>query len=318
VIPPDLRPVFIGGCPRSGTRHLGAILGAHPECVCVPESSFKTAALAATSELADPRDLVGSFLDTLEFQRWGLDAHLLRKELQAAELTYPQALLHLVRRYADSVHRSVARVWIDHTPSNVHSAVTLSEMFPAARFLHIVRDGRGVAASVLPLSWGPNTIERAAHWWTEQLAFGLAQESWDRTRVMRVHYEDLVMRPEQVVASIADFCGLAFEPAMLRGDGIALPRDPGRRRRTTLVGRPSEPSRATAWEHTLSARQIESFESVAADLLRYLGYTLRFGPRARATSRTERIRFAIYETYRERLRNPHQHRRERRRRARGG
>jgi hypothetical protein len=317
VIQPELRPVFIGGCPRSGTRHLGAILGAHPECVCVPESSFKTAALAATSESADARDLVGSFLDTLEFQRWGLDEHLLRKELQGAELTYPQALSHLVHRYADSVDRSVARVWIDHTPSNVHSAVTLSEMFPTARFLHIVRDGRGVAASVLPLSWGPNTIAQAAHWWAEELAFGLAQESWDRTRVMRVRYEDLVVRPEQVVASIADFCGLDFEPAMLRGDGITLPRDPGRRR-TTLVGRRSEPSRATAWEHTLSARQIEIFESVAADLLRYLGYALWFGSRARATSRTERIRFAIYEVYRERLRNPPQHRRERRRRARGG
>jgi hypothetical protein len=317
VTEPELRPVFIGGCPRSGTRHLGAILGAHPECVCVPESSFKTAALAGTSASADPRDLVASFLDSLEFQRWGLDAHLLRKELQAAAVTYPRALLHLVHRYGESVHRRAARVWIDHTPSNAHSAVTLSEMFPAARFLHIVRDGRGVAASVLRLSWGPNTIARAARWWAEQLAFGLAQESWDPTRVMRVRYEDLVARPEQVVPPIADFCGLDFEPAMLRADGIPAPRDPGRRR-ASLVGRPSEPSRATAWERTLSARQIEIFESVASDLLGYLGYPLRFGSRARPASRAERIRFAIYETYRERLRNPPQHQRERRGRARTG
>jgi len=317
VTQPELRSVFIGGCPRSGTRHLGAILGAHPECICVPESSFKTAALAGAPASADPRDLVGSFLDSLEFQRWGLDARLLRTELQAAELTYPGALLHLIHRYAESVHRAAPRVWIDHTPSNVHSAVTLSEMFPAARFLHIVRDGRGVAASVLRLSWGPNTIARAAHWWAEELAFGLAQEAWDRTRVMRVCYEDLVARPAQVVPSIADFCGLDFEPAMLRADGIPPPRDPDRRR-ASLVGRPSEPSRATAWERSLSARQIEIFESVAADLLGYLGYSLRFGSRARPTSRIERIGFALYEAYRGRLRNPPQHRSERRRRARGG
>src|SRR5262249_5552751 len=150
---------------------------------------------------------------------------------------------------------------------------------------------------------------RAAHWWAEELGFGLAQESWDRTRTMRVRYEDLISRPEYVVPSIAEFCGLAFEPAMLRADGIPPPRDPARRR-ASLVGRPSEPSRATAWEHTLSARQIEIFESVAADLLRYLGYPLRFGSRARRASRAERIRFAIYEAYRARLRNPPQHQRE--------
>jgi len=317
VTQPELRPVFVGGCPRSGTRHLGAILGAHPQCVCVPESSFKTAVLAGAPASAGPRELVGSFLEDLEFQRWGLDAGLLRKELETVDLTYPQALVHLVSRYGESIDRRRPRVWIDHTPSNVHSAVTLSEMFPAARFLHIVRDGRGVAASVLRLSWGPNTIERAAHWWAEELGFGLALESWDRARVMRVRYEDLVTRPEQVVPSIADFCGLEFDPAMLRADGIPPPRDP-RRHRPSLLGRPSEPSRATAWERTLSARQIEIFESIAADLLGYLGYPLRLGSRARPTSRTERIRFALYEAYRTRLRNPPQHRRERLARARGG
>jgi hypothetical protein len=104
---------------------------------------------------------------------------------------------------------------------------------------------------------------------------------------------------------------------MLRADGIPPPRDP-RRHRPSLLGRPSEPSRATAWERTLSARQIEIFESIAADLLGYLGYPLRLGSRARPTSRTERIRFALYEAYRTRLRNPPQHRRERLARARGG
>jgi Sulfotransferase family len=35
-----MRPIFIGGCERSGTTMLGAMLGSHSECICVPESQF--------------------------------------------------------------------------------------------------------------------------------------------------------------------------------------------------------------------------------------------------------------------------------------
>ena len=33
-------PVLIGGCDRSGTTMLGSMLGAHPRCICVPETNF--------------------------------------------------------------------------------------------------------------------------------------------------------------------------------------------------------------------------------------------------------------------------------------
>jgi hypothetical protein len=84
---------------------------------------------------------------------------------------------------------------------------------------------------------------------------------------------------------------------MLRGDGFRIPQ-PG-----ALVGLPSDPRRAHAWQMSLGPRQIEIFESIAADLLRYLGYELRFGGRARPPSRTERARSAIREMWRDRLRN---------------
>jgi hypothetical protein len=297
----ELRPVFIGGCSRSGTTHLGAILGAHPECVCVPESGFKTEALRSDQ----PKMAI---LAAADFRRWGLDGAALRRDMETSRWTYPQALQHIIRRYAQTVGRGGARVWIDHAPLNVRHGVTLLEMFPTATFIHLVRDGRAVAASVLPLDWGPNTIERAAHWWAEELAFGLGLEAWGGTRVLRVAYEALVLDPETTVRAIAASCDLTYEPRMLRGDGFTPLRHLASEH--VLVGRASEPARAGAWKSVLTQREVEIFESVAGDLLAYLGYQPRFGSRARRTSRAERALFALREFCRDRLVNrPHFRRR---------
>lgn len=172
--------------------------------------------------------------------------------------------------------------------------------FPDAKFIHIVRDGRGVAASVLPLDWGPNTVERAARWWAEEMASGLALESWDPRRVMRVKYEDLVENCESTIRRLGDFVGLEFEPAMLRADGFSLGF---RSHQHALVGSPPRADRARAWTATLSQRQVEIFEAVAGDLLVTLGYEPRFGIAGRPPSRLERARAMLTEIVRDRLVN---------------
>jgi hypothetical protein len=262
---------------------LGAILGAHSSCICPPESQFMTDFLHVSVE---PAPRLARIVADRRFRTWGDDVEDLRRELAAVTEPYSESLLRLVRRYAGRVRRPGATVWIDHTPRHSRHAAVLAEMFPAARFIHIVRDGRGTAASVLPISWGPNTIESAAHWWVELLAHGLALESWGGTRVMRVRYEDVLADPEATVRALAAFAGLPYEPGMLSGDGYRLPPDPTRLH--VLIGQPPQHQRAQAWAESLTPRQIEIFEWVAGDMLRYLGYELRFGSRARPPSVIER------------------------------
>ena len=248
------------------------------------------------------------------FRMWGLDIDTLRRELGTLPASYADVSTWLVRRYGATVGKSSADIWIDHTPLHVKFAATLSGIFPTAKFIHIVRDGRGVAASVLPLDWGPNTVERAARWWTELLAFGLALESWGGTRVIRVLYEDLILEPETTVRRISAFVGIDYRPAMLKADGFVLPPDPGRQH--ALIGSPPQPDRARAWSKTLSPREIEIFESVAADLLTYLGYELQFGMGARPPSTAEHLISAFWDRYRERLVNRIRWRRRRTKRLR--
>jgi hypothetical protein len=299
----EMTPVFIGGCGRSGTTLLGSILGAHSDCLCVPESPFKTDILRHYDPAAtNTRQLLSAILETRRFKLWGLDTALLRQSLDATNLTYADGLLWLVAKYGECVGKPAARFWIDHTPANVRSAVTLSELFPRAKFIHIVRDGRGVASSILPLDWGPNTIDGVADWWTESVAYGLAAESWGGTeRVARVRYEDLVLSFESTVRKLCSFVGLDFQPAMLKADGFKVPGYTTTQH--ALVGSVPQPSRVNAWERSLAARQIEIFEAIAGELLRYLGYELKYGLKARKATRAEKWLFAIQDLYSKKLVN---------------
>ena len=267
----DARPVFVVGCPRSGTRLLAAILGAHSRGLAVPDSRLMTEGLAAVS---DPRDRLAHILADARIKAYRIDVPAVRREL-ADVGAYAEVWLHLVRRYAEAAGRADARVWVDPTPVHARVATTLVELFPRARFVHVVRDGRAIAASVMPLPWGPHTVVRAARWWGEHLAFGLGLELWGGPRVMRVRYEDVLANPHRTIPAVSAFAGLEYEPAMLRGDEA-----PHR-------------ERGDAWEERLTSRDIEMFESSAGDLLRYLGYAMRFAGHARPPSVREHAVAAV-------------------------
>ncbi len=298
-----MRPVFIGGCGRSGTTLLGSLLGAHSDCLCVPESPFKTDVLRFFDHKTVPScEILAAILKTRRFKLWGLDRAALETCASQLDVHYPAGLLWLVGKYGESVGKPAAGLWVDHTPANVRSAMTLAELFPDAKFIHIVRDGRGVAASILPLDWGPNSIDSAAQWWTDAVAYGLAAESWGGSqRIIRVRYEELVQHPEPTVNKLCTFLGLEFQPNMLRADGFKLPGYTTKQH--SLIGSAPQPSRADAWERTLTLRQIEIFESIAGELLRYMGFPLKFGLNARKPTQAEKWMFALREIYSEKLVN---------------
>ena len=167
-------PVFIGGCHRSGTTLLGALLGAHPRCLTTPESQFKTDALEGAGVPENHQELLNFVHRAKQMRslsRWELDPATLDV---GAVTRFADLLLDFVRAYGETVNKTSFDVWIDHTPKNIwHLCLLLSE-FPDAKAIHIIRDGRAVAASVMPLDWGPNTIVASAHWWVHHVAFGLA------------------------------------------------------------------------------------------------------------------------------------------------
>ena len=58
---------------------------------------------------------------------------------------------------------------VEMSSHNVREAQTLRRIFPEARFVHAVRDGRDAASSVTTKTWGPDGIVAGIDWWADRL-----------------------------------------------------------------------------------------------------------------------------------------------------
>ncbi|MGE0683392.1 MAG: sulfotransferase [Candidatus Binatia bacterium] len=307
-----MRPIFIGGCERSGTTLLGAMLGSHSSCLCVPEMKFKMEMLQfadnGVNGSVEPASRVEKLARRSSFRIWGLSLN----EIIAPSRTLAgrELIEWTVLAYGQKMGKTAPAIWIDHTPANIKYAWTLFQAFPDAHLIHIIRDGRAVAASLLPLDWGPNEIDSAARYWAAALAYGLATEAAWPERVIQVRYENLVEEPTTTLKRLCAALSLSYEPAMCQGTGFQVP--PYTAKQHALVGTLPEPTRITAWERQLTARQIEIFESITADLLKMLRYEPKFGFHAKRMSRLEILSSSIREFYKKEFVNRHRKRRRRR------
>lgn len=291
------RPVFIGGCGRSGTTLLGAMLGTHPRCLATPESKFRFLPYRpqrTTDRGIDLSSAIEQIADHWSFKIWDVD--LGEAGLRDDCGSYPELLLRIVRAYGRKAGKAEPEVWIDHTPGNIKFASLLFDQFPGARMIHMVRDGRATASSVMELDWGPNTVVTAAKWWMDYVTRGLAAESvYGPERVKRVVYEDLVSKPERSLREVCDFLRIDYLPEMVDGRGFDVPRFTAGQH--ALVGQRPNVDRLHAWKKVLTPRDIEMFESIAVDLLAGLGYEPVYGWRARRPTSWEKIRLAFRELY---------------------
>lgn len=278
--------LFIGGCSRSGTTLLGAMLGAHPDLICTPESQFKSDLMRRfkpNKHDVEPLVLLDHLTKHWRYKLWQVTDSPEALAGLANGRSFGDQLNAISHAYARNQGKPNATTWVDHTPENVSYANSFLSIFPDAKFVHIVRDGRAVASSVLPLDWGPNSIIKAARWWVRMTSYGLAAESSLRPdQIIRINYEELVAQPEPTMRRLCDFMGISFAPAMLDATGFIPPAYTTRQHQ--LVGRKPNPAMLTRWRDRLTPRQIELFEHQARDFLEHLGYAPEYGLNAKGPS----------------------------------
>ena len=188
---------FVVGCSRSGTTLLRAMLDAHPALAVPPESHFALAPNVRALRRALRRDPW--------FALWGIEAPDLHG------LGCADAVRAVFAAYAAA--RGKPR-YADKTPHYVSHLPELAARFPEAQFVHVVRDGRDVALSLLEVPWGPDTLEDAARHWRRRVLEGRdAGLPPDRYRELR--YEALVADPERELRALAPWLGLDYAGAML-------------------------------------------------------------------------------------------------------
>jgi len=283
-------PVFIVGCQRSGTTFLADLLGRRLSSVVTPESRFFSEAMERINRgkaMPAHEDFLAQIENHWRFRIWGLDEEYVAIRDRLSLLKDIAAIVfEIVEIYADKHHRRGWHFWIDHTPENVRYGATLSRFFPFARFIHIVRDGRAVANSVLQLPWGPITAAEAAAWWTQRVGFGLALENHLKEKAIRIRYEDLVTDPEEVFNRLCDFLEISDDMMYRREIGFDLPSYT--KKQHELVNQTADQQRVQAWRSELHGHDISVFEKHSWDFLEYLSYE-RISSRIESMSRAERF-----------------------------
>jgi Sulfotransferase family len=284
---------FVVGAPRSGTTMLRLMLDAHPDLALPPETYFITRAQKQwrAAKRKPGANQVDTFIDSVVGHKRWPDFHLDADDFAArVRERDPKRLGDGVRIFYEMYAEKIGKPrWGDKTPFYVRKMDVIHGVLPEARFVHLIRDGRAVALSIKDLWFGPDTIEDCAEFWVARLdeARGQAQEL---PHYLEVIYEDLVRDPEPNLRRIAEFIEVPFDERMVRyyenvDERIALETPPEevaedgrvvsteeRMKIMENLKRPPDPSRIDRWRDQMPASDIATFESIAGERLRELGY----------------------------------------------
>ena len=284
MIRPD--PLFLIYRHRSGSTYLAELLSRHPAVCIAPESNLMLTLIAhgrkASAGLESPaalNEVLTALYREEKLREWAPPQREVAEDLRAG---LPVSLADLGRTILRSYcrHKKPAHlvwgikkgVYLLHLPH-------LIRLYPRAKILYLVRDGRAVYASSL----------RARHSQTgepfERDAVSAACEWVRGTRIYKRHaakcdalqiaYEELITAPEETLVRILAFLDLPATPMTARA--MLVPQQAFELTRNTAhlhqnIHQPPKPERITAWQTELNPQEILDFEAIAHQDLVRAGY----------------------------------------------
>lgn len=151
----------------------------------------------------------------------------------------------------------------------------LLKIWPNARFIHLIRDGRDVARSCIGMGWSGNVWTGVERWLEAESLWNELKPKISADQYTEVNYEDLITQPAEVLTEICQFIGLEYDKAMLNYD------------QDTTYSKP-DPKLIQQWRKKLSEEEIRLVESRASDLLVSRGYELSGLPSLQLTASMRR------------------------------
>jgi hypothetical protein len=186
--PPQV--VFVGGTGRSGTHVLGKLLGKHDKLALVPvevrfhvdEAGFPGLLSGEVSKDRFLRRLRGFWWRGFQTRRMrGLYRFLPEERFEVAIETFettfdgdPEGACRQLfyDLLAVRQERAEAEGLIEQSCDTVAQGATLAKLFPEAKFIHVLRDGRDASASRVGQTHGlvyPRTRRQGLAWWEARI-----------------------------------------------------------------------------------------------------------------------------------------------------
>ena len=288
--------LFIVGCPRSGTTLLQRMLDAHPRIAIIDEThwfvTWYEKRYGVTPEGFVLPELVSRLLGKKKQSAIFRDVDLqIRPEDlydlvgPGREILFPDFVSVLFNRYGEAQGKSLVGT---KNPDYVRKLRTLHSLWPQAKFIHIIRDGRDVGLSIMSqrrakgearkkpggrlATWDEDPVTTAALWWEWHVRLGReAGSALDPELYYEICYEAMVARPGAECGALCAFLDVPYDKAMLRfnegrerGDAAGLD--------AKHAWRPITPG-LRDWGSQMPREDVERFEAAAGGLLDELGYS---------------------------------------------
>jgi sulfotransferase family protein len=271
--------LFAVGCPRSGTTLLQRMLDHHPQLAVANDTHFIPKAPgvgAGTDPVFSPA--LGQWVQAYRrFHRLGLPEAAVRAAA-AGSRRYSEFVSALYSEFGRMHGKPLAG---EKTPDYCRYLPVLHALFPWARVVHIIRDGRDVALSALEWAredkgpgryslWREEPIAVCALWWSWQVSSGRRDgAALGPARYREVRYEHLSARPEEALRDVTAFLELPYASEMVSFHEGKRISDPGLSAKKAWL--PATPGLRN-WRSEMAERDVALFEALAGDLLSDLGY----------------------------------------------
>lgn len=265
---PDI-PVMFTGLPRSGTTWLGQLAQRYLDVSALDEGTFMlwlARQKHREKSWRDPHELkrflrlfvASRYYFTLLYNQQPDEEAIVNRLVELVTFPTVQAIgraVFILTREKLGLprlgHESPAMMW------DPHAVLTV---FPHSRWVHILRDPRDAATSVLKQPWGANNVYVSAKRWNHQVRrMRRIGRDLGTGRYTEFRYEDLLQEPEATMRSLMAFvCGTVSEEKL----------------RAFLAESRENPRRANYgnWRKELSPRQIRLIEGAAREEMRRTGY----------------------------------------------
>jgi hypothetical protein len=275
-------PVFIVGCPRSGTSYLYHLLlsaGGFAEfrtqmnVFDVLEPIYGNLGV-----VKNKTKMIDEWLRTKAFGVSGLEADAIKAKV-LSECESASDFLRIVME--EIARKQGVDRWIDSTPTNIPHLLRIKKDFPDAYVIHIIRDGRDVALSLdkrgwsRPLPWDrARALLAAGLYWEWIVRKGQQFGSALQSDYLEVRYEDLVREPAETLRRVGDFLRHDLNYKRIQQAGIGSVKIPLTSFKEEVERGQFAPIGRWKDKDKFPPDQLVWFESLVGDYLQQLGYAL--------------------------------------------
>jgi hypothetical protein len=283
-------PVFIVGCPRSGTSYLyHLLLSAGGFAEFRTQMNVFDVLEPVYGDLGIRKNKIKMMSDWLRGKAFDVSG-LRAEQIEARVLSECRGASDFLRIVMEEIaHEQGVDRWIDSTPTNIPHLLRIKKDFPDARIIHIIRDGRDVALSLdkrgwsRPLPWDHDKgLLAAGLYWKWIVRKGRKLGSMLQPDYLEVRYEELVQQPAATLERLGIFIRHDLDYARIQENSVGSVKNPLTSFREDLDEGTFTPIGRWKDADKFPAGQLVLFENLVGDYLQELGYALS-GNHARLT-----------------------------------